>query len=110
MTEVTDLHVPVMLERCLELLRPAISGKPATVIDATLGLGGHTEALLREHPELTVIGIDRDPEYVAIAQARIAHAAAQGVITVERVVTTETYTRQTVTERVTVRPEQRRLF
>ena len=72
MTEVTDLHVPVMLERCLELLRPAIAGKPTTVIDATLGLGGHTEALLREHPELTVIGIDRDPVALELATDRLA--------------------------------------
>jgi 16S rRNA (cytosine1402-N4)-methyltransferase len=61
-----------MLERCLELLRPAIAGKPATVIDATLGLGGHTEALLNEHPELTVIGIDRDPKALELATDRLA--------------------------------------
>lgn len=72
MTEVTELHFPVMLERCLELLRPAIESKPATVIDATLGLGGHTEALLREHSELTVIGIDRDPVALELASARLA--------------------------------------
>lgn len=72
MTAITELHVPVMLERCLELLRPAIEGKPATVIDATLGLGGHTEALLQEHPELTVIGIDRDPSALALASERLA--------------------------------------
>jgi 16S rRNA (cytosine1402-N4)-methyltransferase len=72
MTAITELHVPVMLERCLELLRPAIEGKPATVIDATLGLGGHTEALLREHPELTVIGIDRDPSALQLASDRLS--------------------------------------
>jgi 16S rRNA (cytosine1402-N4)-methyltransferase len=72
MLETSQLHVPVMLERCLELLRPAIAGKPATVIDATLGLGGHTEALLNEHPELTVIGIDRDPKALELATDRLA--------------------------------------
>jgi 16S rRNA (cytosine1402-N4)-methyltransferase len=71
MLETSQLHVPVMLERCLELLRPAIAGKPATVIDATLGLGGHTEALLNEHPELTVIGIDRDPKALELATDRL---------------------------------------
>ena len=72
MLETSQLHVPVMLERCLELLRPAIAGKPATVIDATLGLGGHTEALLNEHPGLTVIGIDRDPKALELASDRLA--------------------------------------
>ena len=72
MTQTSQLHIPVMLERCLELLRPAIAGKAATVIDATLGLGGHSEALLSEHPELTVIGIDRDPSALELASERLA--------------------------------------
>ena len=68
-----SLHIPVLLDRCLELLRPAIENKPAVVIDATLGLGGHTEALLNEHPQLTVIGIDRDPVALELAKSRLAH-------------------------------------
>lgn len=68
----TALHIPVLLDRCLELLRPAIEGKPTVVIDATLGLGGHTEALLNEHPELTVVGIDRDPAAMELAKARLS--------------------------------------
>jgi 16S rRNA (cytosine1402-N4)-methyltransferase len=67
----SELHRPVMLERTIELLRPAIQGKPATVVDCTLGLGGHTEALLRQFPELTVIGIDRDDTALQLATERL---------------------------------------
>jgi 16S rRNA (cytosine1402-N4)-methyltransferase len=65
-------HVPVMLDRVLELLAPAASRPGAVVVDATLGLGGHTEALLAAHPDLTVVGLDRDPEALALARARLA--------------------------------------
>jgi 16S rRNA (cytosine1402-N4)-methyltransferase len=54
-------HIPVMLERVLELLAPALRGPRPVVVDANLGLGGHTEALLAAHPSLHVVGIDRDP-------------------------------------------------
>jgi len=67
----SDLHRPVMLERTLELLRPAVQGKKATVVDCTLGLGGHTEALLTQFPDLTVIGIDRDDEALELATERL---------------------------------------
>jgi 16S rRNA (cytosine1402-N4)-methyltransferase len=60
-----------MLERTLELLRPAVQGKKATVVDCTLGLGGHTEALLTQFPDLTVIGIDRDDEALELATERL---------------------------------------
>lgn len=66
-----ELHRPVMLERTIELLRPAIEGKKATVVDCTLGLGGHTEALLRQFPDLTVIGIDRDDAALELATDRL---------------------------------------
>jgi 16S rRNA (cytosine1402-N4)-methyltransferase len=55
----------------MELLRPGITGDSAVVIDCTLGLGGHTEALLKEHDNLTVIGIDRDPAALELATARL---------------------------------------
>lgn len=60
-----------MLQRCMELLRPGITGDSPVVIDCTLGLGGHTEALLGEHENLTVIGIDRDPAALRLATARL---------------------------------------
>jgi len=61
-----------MLDRCVDLLSPAIaaSARPV-VIDATLGLGGHSEALLQRHTELTVIGIDRDKSALAKAEQRL---------------------------------------
>ncbi|MGB3414335.1 MAG: 16S rRNA (cytosine(1402)-N(4))-methyltransferase RsmH [Microbacteriaceae bacterium] len=68
----SDLHIPVALERCLTLLAPAISAPGAILIDATLGMGGHTEAALQRFPELSVIGIDRDPEARALAGERLA--------------------------------------
>ena len=67
------VHVSVMLDRCIALLTPAIEKSSApVVIDATLGLGGHSEALLRRHSDLTIIGIDRDPEAIAVASVRLA--------------------------------------
>lgn len=72
-TPMTDQkHTPVMLDRCLDLLEPAISAPGAVMIDATLGLGGHTEAALTRFPELTVIGLDRDTDALALATARLA--------------------------------------
>lgn len=65
------LHTPVMLERCLELLGPALTGPGAVLIDGTLGLGGHAEAFLRRFDELTLVGIDRDPEALRLAGERL---------------------------------------
>ncbi|WP_456698100.1 16S rRNA (cytosine(1402)-N(4))-methyltransferase RsmH [Aeromicrobium sp. P5_D10] len=65
-------HVPVLLERVLDLLEPSVATGPAVVVDATLGLGGHTEAMLNRFPDVHVIGIDRDPDALARAQARLA--------------------------------------
>jgi 16S rRNA (cytosine1402-N4)-methyltransferase len=65
-------HVPVLLDRVLELLAPVASADGAVVVDATLGLGGHTEALLERHSQLRMIGIDRDPEALARSEARLA--------------------------------------
>src|SRR3954447_7235052 len=55
-----DGHVPVLLERVVELLAPALGGPGAVVVDATLGLGGHSEALLRRFGDLHLVGLDRD--------------------------------------------------
>ena len=71
MNQISNLHEPVMLHRCLELLRPSIQDN-SIVIDATLGLGGHTEALLTTHPDLTVIGFDRDPVALELASERLS--------------------------------------
>ncbi|WP_084014066.1 16S rRNA (cytosine(1402)-N(4))-methyltransferase RsmH [Mycolicibacter kumamotonensis] len=70
-------HVPVLLQRCVELLAPALTrkspdGRGAILVDATLGAGGHTERLLTEFPGLRVIGLDRDTTALDIAGARLA--------------------------------------
>lgn len=65
-------HVPVLLERVVELLSPALTAPGAVVIDATLGMGGHAEALLSASPRARLIGLDRDPEALDRAAARLA--------------------------------------
>lgn len=74
MSETASRHTPVMLDRCVELLSPALTAPGAVVIDATLGMGGHSEALLTSHSQLTVVGIDRDRDAIALASERLAFA------------------------------------
>ena len=64
-------HVPVLLPRVAELLDPALRDRPAVLVDATLGLGGHAAALLAAHPRLTLVGLDRDPQALALAGRRL---------------------------------------
>lgn len=77
MTDLTQIHTPVLLERCVELLAPALDRDGAIAIDATLGMGGHTEALLERFPNLTVIGFDRDTDALAIATERLKRFGAR---------------------------------
>lgn len=65
-------HVPVMLDRVLDLLAPSLARESAVLVDATVGLGGHADALLSAHPALTLVGLDRDPEALARSGARLA--------------------------------------
>ena len=64
--------MPVLLTETLDLLGPALTRQSAVVVDATLGLGGHAEALLTRFPEAVLLGIDRDPDALARAGARLA--------------------------------------
>ncbi|MBT2498445.1 16S rRNA (cytosine(1402)-N(4))-methyltransferase RsmH [Agromyces sp. ISL-38] len=66
------IHTPVMLDRTVELLAPALEREGAVLVDATLGMGGHTRAFLERFPNLTVIGLDRDPDALEIARERLA--------------------------------------
>ena len=66
----------MLLERCLELLEPALAGERPVHVDATLGLGGHAEAVLAANPRVRLIGLDRDPE--ALARSRAAAGARTG--------------------------------
>lgn len=66
-------HVPVMAERMIELLGPAlVDDRPRVAVDATLGAGGHSALLARAHPHVRIIGIDRDTSALEIARARLA--------------------------------------
>ncbi|ASR54332.1 16S rRNA (cytosine(1402)-N(4))-methyltransferase RsmH [Cellulomonas sp. PSBB021] len=67
-----ERHVPVLLERCLELLAPALEVEGAVMVDSTLGMGGHTEGVLRRFPHVRVVGLDRDPQAIALASERLA--------------------------------------
>jgi len=65
---VASEHLPVLTDRVVELLAPA---GPGLLVDATVGLGGHAEALLRAVPEFQLVGLDRDPQALARAGERL---------------------------------------
>ncbi len=70
-------HIPVLLERCVELLAPALTrrgsdGTGATLLDATLGAGGHAHRFLTQFAGLRLIGLDRDTDALRIAGERLA--------------------------------------
>lgn len=68
----TPTHLPVALERCLELLAPALHEPGALVVDMTVGLGGHAEALLERFPQIHLLGIDRDADALALSRTRLS--------------------------------------
>lgn len=71
----TFTHQPVLAERCIALLGKGIeqAGKNgrALIIDATLGLGGHSELILKSYPQVHLIGIDRDKQALASSTSRL---------------------------------------
>lgn len=67
-----DRHVPVMLTEILDALAPSLARSGALYVDATLGMGGHTEAVLERFGKARAIGIDRDTEAVRLAGERLA--------------------------------------
>jgi 16S rRNA (cytosine1402-N4)-methyltransferase len=70
-------HVPVLLDRVVALVAPPLQRPGAVLVDATLGLGGHSEAVLTRCPEAHVIGIDRDTDALAASRARLAPFAGR---------------------------------
>lgn len=66
------IHDPVMLERSVEILAPALQRPGAVLVDATVGMGGHAEAFLSRFPRLALIGIDRDRDALTVARERLA--------------------------------------
>ena len=68
----TPSHVPVLLDRVVALVAPALERPGSVFVDATLGLGGHTEAVLEHCPAARVVGVDRDPHALELAGVRLA--------------------------------------
>ncbi len=82
-------HVPVLLERCVELLAPALTrrgadGSGAVLVDATLGAGGHAERFLEQFPGLRLVALDRDPDALAIAGRRLARFGDRALLVRDR--------------------------
>jgi 16S rRNA (cytosine1402-N4)-methyltransferase len=81
MSGLAELHVPVMLAEVVALLAPALEASPAdpegdcVLVDCTLGLGGHAHALLAACPQAELIGLDRDPQALALAREQLAEFA-----------------------------------
>ncbi|WP_030542989.1 16S rRNA (cytosine(1402)-N(4))-methyltransferase RsmH [Streptomyces albus] len=73
-------HVPVMLQRCLDLLAPALAEPGAVAVDCTLGLGGHSEALLKAFPGVRLVALDRDPVALRLAGERLAPHADRATL------------------------------
>ena len=73
----TPTHIPVLLDRTIELLAPALERPGAVMVDATLGLGGHAEAMLERFPALRYIGLDRDAHALALSAERLRRFGAR---------------------------------
>ncbi|MDN4612061.1 16S rRNA (cytosine(1402)-N(4))-methyltransferase RsmH [Arthrobacter burdickii] len=72
-----ERHIPVLRDRCVSLIAPAVAsaesaGRRAVVVDATLGMGGHSESMLERFPQAHLVGIDRDTEALGLAGERLA--------------------------------------
>lgn len=71
-----QVHKSVMLDRCITLLTPAIErNSNPIVIDATLGLGGHSKAILEKFPQVKIVGLDRDQSAMKIAKENLQEFA-----------------------------------
>ncbi|GAA3696504.1 16S rRNA (cytosine(1402)-N(4))-methyltransferase RsmH [Zhihengliuella alba] len=76
-TPTSDRHVPVLLDRCVSLLEPAVeaarkAGRTPVLVDCTLGMGGHSEEMLRRFDDAHLIGLDRDEQALELAGERLA--------------------------------------
>jgi 16S rRNA (cytosine1402-N4)-methyltransferase len=67
-----ERHVPVLRDRIVELLAPALQEPGSVFLDGTLGMGGHTEAVLAACPAARAVGIDRDTQALDLAGERLA--------------------------------------
>ena len=72
-----DRHIPVLRDRIVDLLAPALTEPGSVYVDATLGMGGHARGRPRTLPEARLVGIDRDQEALALAGERLEPYAAR---------------------------------
>ena len=70
--DIGRIHVPVMAARIVELLRPALDAPASVFVDCTLGMAGHSVAVLDAAPSARLVGIDRDADALALARERLA--------------------------------------
>jgi 16S rRNA (cytosine1402-N4)-methyltransferase len=70
-------HTPVLLHEVVEMLAPERGG---FYVDATLGAGGHAEAILERGPDARVLGLDRDTEALDAARTRLARFGDRAVL------------------------------
>lgn len=76
--DLSQLHRPVLLAEVLAHLDGQGLHVPgAVVVDGTVGLGGHAESVLVAFPEVRLLGMDRDPEALALAGQRLARFGAR---------------------------------
>ena len=73
-TDMQPAHLPVMVEEVIDVFRPVPEG---VIVDATVGAGGHSAALLASRPDLSVIGLDRDEDALTMASAATARFGAR---------------------------------
>ncbi len=73
-------HIPVLVDRVVALVAPALSEPASVLVDATLGLGGHAEAILTACPTATVVGVDRDARALELAEERLQSFAERTVL------------------------------
>ena len=64
-------HVPVLVDRVVALVAPALTEAASVLVDATLGLGGHAEAILAACPHAHLVGLDRDATALELAGERL---------------------------------------
>ena len=64
------MHTPVLLEETIQYLAPR--GRDELMIDATMGEGGFSHAMLSRYPDLSIIGVDADPAIQAVAREQLA--------------------------------------
>ncbi|MSO26638.1 MAG: 16S rRNA (cytosine(1402)-N(4))-methyltransferase RsmH [Candidatus Nanopelagicales bacterium] len=66
-------HQPVLPDRVIALLAPALTAPDAVLVDATLGLGGHAEHALTQFPNLHLVGLDRDNQAIELSRERLSN-------------------------------------